>query len=240
LPTPAFSVILVRPQNSSNLGSVARVAKNFGLHRLSIVDPGVWPDLDSQRLAAGADELLGAVDRYARLDEAVAEFPVVVATSSLRGRGTTRTLGLSELPVFLSESAAAPAAFVFGPERSGLKEEELARSSACLRLPTDPAFPTMNLSHAVALVLGVATAFARPAAPAPEPWAPAADIEAAIAHWDRALEAIDFYDTGHRERSLRDWRRLVTGRPMTVREVAILRGVANRVLVALRRSRGAR
>lgn len=235
MPTPAFSVVLVRPQNSSNLGSVARVAKNFGLPRLSVVDPGVWPDLDSQRLAVGADELLASIDRYPGLDEAVAEFPVVVATSSLRGRATTRTLVLSEFPAFLAEAGGAPTAFVFGPERSGLTEDELAHSSACLRLPTDPAFPTMNLSHAVALVLGVATAFARPAVPAPEPWAPAAEIEAAIAHWDRALEAIDFYDTGHRERSLRDWRRLVTGRPMTSREVAILRGVANRVLVALRR-----
>ena len=98
----------------------------------------------------------------------------------------------------------------------------------------------MNLAHAVALVLGVATAFARPALRRRQPGPSAAEIEAAIAHWDRALEAIDFYDTGHRERSLRDWRRLVTGRPMTAREVAILRGVANRVLVALRRSRRAR
>ena len=178
MPTPAFSVVLVRPQNSSNLGSVARVAKNFGLRRLSIVDPGVLPDLDSQRLASGADELLASIDRYPGVDEAVAAFPVVVMTSSLRGRGVLRTLVLSELAAFLAEASAAPTAFVFGPERSGLKEEELARSSACLRLPTDPAFPTMNLSHAVALVLGVATAFARPEAPAPahEPWAPAADV----------------------------------------------------------------
>ena len=239
MPIPALSVVLVRPQNSSNLGSVARVARNFGLRRLSIVEPGVWPDLDSERLASGAEELLASIDRYSGVDEAVAEFPVVIMTSSLRGRSLTRRLVLSELPGFLAEAGAAPTAFVFGPERSGLKEEELARSSACLRLPTDPAFPTMNLSHAVALVLGVATAFARPdvPAPAPEPWAPASEIEGAIAHWDRALEAIDFYDTGHRERSLRDWRRLVTGRPMTAREVAMLRGVANRVLVALRRSR---
>jgi hypothetical protein len=48
------------------------------------------------------------------------------------------------------------------------------------------------------------------------------------------LEAIGFYDTGHRERSLRDWRRIVAGRLLTRRDVAILHGVANRVLVALR------
>ena len=64
---------------------------------------------------------------------------------------------------------------------------------------------------------------------------PAAEIEAAIAHWDLALDAIDFYDTGHRDRSLRDWRKLVAARPLTARDVAILRGVANRILVSLRR-----
>jgi TrmH family RNA methyltransferase len=218
---------------------VARVAKNFGLRALSVVDPAVLPDPDSARLAVGAADLLGAIERYPSLEAAVERFPVVVTTSSMRGRGQARLLELSELPGFLSEAGGVPAAFVFGPERSGLTEDELARASACLRLPTDPAFPTMNLSHAVALVLGVATAFGSPAdepAADPEPWAPAAEIESAIAHWDRALEAIAFYDTGHRERSLRDWRRLVAGRPMTMREVAILRGVANRVLVTLKRS----
>ncbi len=232
-------MVLVRPHNSSNLGSIARVAKNFGLRGLSVVEPAVRPDEDSGRLATGADDLLASISRFATLEDAVAPFPVVVTTSSLRGRARLRTLELGQLPDFLTESAG-PVALVFGPERSGLTEDELARSSACLRLPTDPDFPTMNLSHAVAVVLAVATAFA-PASQTLESaddLAPAAEIEGAMAHWDRALEAIDFYDTGHRERSLRDWRRLVAARPLTVREVAILRGVANRVLVSMRR-RGA-
>jgi len=229
----------VRPQKASNLGSVARVARNFGLRRLSVVEPAVVADEESSRLAAGADEVLAAISRHATLQEAVAEFPVVVTTSSWRGRGRGRTLELAELPQFLSEAGdGASVAFVFGPERSGLTEDELARASACLRLPTDADFPTMNLSHAVAVVLALERALVRPAPPegrAEEPWAPAAEIEAAVGHWDRALEAIDFYDTGHRDRSLRDWRRLVAGRPLTSREVAILRGVANRILVTLRR-----
>ena len=237
LTTPAPSVVLVRPQKASNLGSVARVVKNFGLRRLSVVKPAVRPDEDSGRLATGADDVLEAISRFATLEDAVAQYPIVVTTSSLRGRGKTRTLELPELPGFLSESPRGPVAFVFGPERSGLTEDELARSSACLRLPTDPAFPTMNLSHAVAVVLAVAAAFtsAGTAREAGDALAPAAEIEGAIGHWDRALEAIDFYDTGHRDRSLRDWRRLVAGRPLTTREVAILRGVANRVLVSLSR-----
>jgi tRNA/rRNA methyltransferase len=231
------SVVLVRPQRASNLGSVARVAKNFGLGALRVVDPGVEPDEESRRLATGADDVLAAMSRHGSLADAVADVPVVVATSSFRGRSAARTLALSELPAFLAQAGSGPVAFVFGPEQSGLTEDELARASASLRLPTEPEFPTMNLSHAVAVVLATARAFAGGTAPPPsEALAPAAEIEAAVAHWDRALEAIDFYDTGHRDRSLRDWRRLVAGRPLTAREVAILRGVANRVLVSLKRT----
>lgn len=229
-------MVLVRPQKASNLGSSARLAKNFGIRRLRVVEPGVFPDEESSRLASGADDLLAAIDRFESLAAAVADIPVVVATSSLRARSRTRSLGLSELPAFLAEHAGARAAFVFGPEQSGLTEDEIARTSACLRLPTEPDFPTMNVSHAVAAVLAVARAFAPSAAERSEaePPAPFAEIEGALEHWDRALGAIDFYDTGHRDRSLRDWRRIVAGRPLSAREVAILRGVANRILVALR------
>jgi len=237
LETQQFFLVLARPQNPSNLGSTARLARNFGIGGIRIVEPGVSPDEDSSRLAAGADDLLSSIKRFPDLATAVADVPVVVATSSLRGRGRTRSLTLSELPGFLGEAATGSTAFVFGPEQSGLTEDELARASACLRLPTEPGFPTMNVSHAVGAVLAVARGFGpTPDRPSPEePPAPSGQIEAALAHWDRALEAIDFYDTGHRDRSLRDWRRLVAGRPLTLREVAILRGVANRILVTLKR-----
>lgn len=237
-----LSIVLVRPYFASNLGSVARAAKNFGVRDARLVEPAVVPDEESLRLSSGADDLLAAMTRHATLEDAVADFDAVVATSSLRGREEQRYLDLSDLPGFLGELGPdASAAFVFGPERSGLTEEERSRASACLRLPTDPAFPTMNISHAVAVVLAVAqfgkgSAEASAKAEPEDAWSPAAEVEGAIGHWDRALEAIGFYDTGHRDRSLRDWRRLVAARPLTRRETAILRGVANRILVSLRRS----
>ena len=246
-----LSIVLVRPYFASNLGSVARVAKNFGVRDVRLVEPAVAPDEESLRLSSGADDLLAAFTRHASLTGAVADFDAVVATSSLRGREEQRFLDLSDLPHFLGElGSSARVAFVFGPERSGLTEEERARASACLRIPTDPAFPTMNISHAVAAVLGVAQfanesgeALRSPGegghalrSPSEGEWSSAADLEGAIEHWDRALDAIGFYDTGHRDRSLRDWRRLVAARPLTRREVAILRGVANRILVSLRRA----
>ena len=88
----------------------------------------------------------------------------------------------------------------------------------------------------MAAVLAVARMSEEAEAPAGDPaeWAAARDVEGAIEHWDRALDAIGFYDTGHRDRSLRAWRKIVAGRPLSAREAAILRGVANRVMVALR------
>src|SRR5262249_55984287 len=180
------ALILVRPYFASNLGSVARSAKNFGVRDVRLVEPAVSPDEESLRLASGADDLLASFRRVASLPEAVAEFDAVVATSSLRGREEQRHLSLAELPAFLGElPPAARAAFVFGPERSGLTEEERAKASACLRLPTDPAFPTMNVSHAVAVVLAAAT-LAEASLPAPEEdLSPASDVEGAIQHSHR-------------------------------------------------------
>lgn len=230
------TVVLVRPHVPGNLGSVARAARNFAVDDIRLVEPACAPDEEAVRLASGADEILGSMRRFAVLLEAVADIDAVIATSSLRGRAERRRLTLRELPEFLgSLGPEARLAYVFGPERSGLTEEERSRASATLTLPTDPSFPTMNLSHALAVILAVHRAFASPAAAREEELAPSREVEAAVEHWDRALEAIGFFDTGHRERSLRDWRRIVAAHPLSVREVAILRGVANRILVSLSR-----
>lgn len=232
------AIVLVRPRVPGNLGSVARAVKNFGVADIRLIEPACHPDEEADRLASGAGDVLRGMLRYEALLEAVAEFDAVIATSSLRGRVEQRWLSLGELPSFLASlPPQASVAYVFGPERSGLTEEERSRASATLTLPTDPFFPTMNLSHAVAVVLAVHRGFAHPVA-APvgeEQLASSRDVEAAIEHWDRALDAIGFYDTGHRERSLRDWRRIAAGRPMTAREISMMRGVANRILVSLKR-----
>ena len=255
------AIVLVAPRVPGNLGSTARAAKNFGVADVRLVEPACEPDEEALRLASGADDLLGSMQRFPTLVDALADFDAVIATSSLRGRTERRWLTLGELPDYLAAlGPAARVAYVFGRERSGLTEEERSRASATLTLPTSPSFPTMNLSHALVAVLAVHRAFVgfgvgfgdRPRfSPAlspgleplenrglsPEELAPSRELEAAVEHWDRALDAIGFYDTGHRGRSLRDWRRIVAGRPLSMREVAILRGVANRVLVSLRRSK---
>jgi tRNA/rRNA methyltransferase len=230
-----LAVVVARPMLPANLGSVARASKNFGVRDVRLIEPAAATDEDSHRLASGASDVLEGMRRFPSLPLAVADFQAVVATSSLRGRGSHRALTLSELPGFLQGLGQARVAFVFGPEKSGLTEEEMSHASVFLRLPTEPDFPTLNVSHAVAVALA-ATRLAGDGAGKElrEPLAKADEIEGAIGHWNRALDAIGFYDTGHRDRTLRDWRRIVAGRPLSQRDVKILRGVANRVLVSLR------
>jgi TrmH family RNA methyltransferase len=232
-----LAVVVVRPMLPANLGSVARASKNFGVRDVRLIEPAAAADEDSHRLASGANDVLEAMRRFPSLPLAVADFQAVVATSSLRGRGTRGVLAFSELPGFLQGLGRARVALVFGPEKSGLTEEEMSHASVFLRLPTEPEFPTLNVSHAVAVALA-ATRLAGDggAESGREPLAKAEEVEGAIGHWNRALDAIGFYDTGHRDRTLRDWRRIVAGRPLSQRDVKILRGVANRILVSLRRS----
>jgi tRNA/rRNA methyltransferase len=231
-----LAVVVVRPMLPANLGSVARASKNFGVRDVRLIEPAAATDEDSHRLASGAGDVLEAMRRFSSLPLAVEDFQAVVATSSLRGRGRHRALALSELPGFLQELGRARVALVFGPEKSGLTEEEMSHASVFLRLPTEPDFPTLNVSHAVAVALAASRlAGAASAGDDQEQLAKAEEIEGAIDHWNRALDAIGFYDTGHRDRTLRDWRRIVAGRPLSERDVKILRGVANRVLVSLRR-----
>jgi len=230
-----LAIIAVRPRLPANLGSIARVSKNFGVPDLRLVEPAAPADEEAHRLSSGAGDVLEGLRRFDSLLLAIADLGAVVATTSLRGRGEHRALALADLPELLQEVGQAGIGFVFGPEKSGLTEEELSHASVFLRLPTQPAFPTLNVSHAVAVTLAAVRAAADGDPRAKGSWAPAREVEGAIAHWDRALEAIGFYDTGHRGRTLRDWRRLIAGRPLSERDVAILRGVANRILVSLRR-----
>lgn len=230
-----LGVVVVRPLLPSNLGSIARASKNFGVRDLRLVEPAAEVDEDSQRLASGAGDVLDGLRRFASLPLALADFEAVVATSSLRGRASHRAIRLGELPGFLQDLGQSRVALVFGSEKSGLTEEEMSHASVFLRLPTVPDFPTLNVSHAVAITLSAACLAGDEAPAAGEPWAAAKDIEGAIEHWDRALDAIGFYDTGHHDRTLRDWRRIVAGRPLAERDVKILRGVANRIMVSLKR-----
>jgi tRNA/rRNA methyltransferase len=139
-------IVLVEPREAGNVGAVARVMKNFGFDELWVVGrhPELYPV--SGWWASGADDLLQRVRFAATLQGATADAHRVIATTSLRGRATAADLTPKELAREFTEGQIL--ALVFGREDSGLTSEELALCHRAAVIPTNAAFPTMNLAQA--------------------------------------------------------------------------------------------
>jgi len=153
------AVILVRPQLAVNIGMCARAMANFGLDDLRLVNPRQgWPRSDEYRdvaysAAAGATGLLDAARVFPSVEAAVGDLKAVYATTA-RERG--------QMKAVMTPSAAMAAAaraigekrgILFGPERTGLDNDEVALADAIITFPTSPAYASLNLSQAV-LVCG--------------------------------------------------------------------------------------
>ncbi len=150
-------IVLVRTHYPGNLGSIARVMRNFGLSELVLVDPIADPaSREARRLSTHGEAILERARIVPELGLAVADCARVLATSALvAGRLRTYVSGFPEqvLPGLLRAAAAAPVALVFGPEPSGLSNAEIARCHHLLHIPTDPAYTALNLAQAVTICL---------------------------------------------------------------------------------------
>jgi len=145
-------VILVRPQLADNIGACARAMANGGLFHLRLVAPrDGWPQEKAWRMASGADRLLDAATVHATVAEAVADLHHVFATCP-RPRHIIK-------PVMTARGAAAElreicgrglrTGLLFGPERAGLDNDDMAAADALVRFPLNPDFMSLNLAQAV-------------------------------------------------------------------------------------------
>jgi len=145
-------VVLVRPQLADNIGAVARAMANGGLFHLRLVAPrDGWPQERAWRTASGADRILEACTVHDTVADAVADMHHVLATCP-RPRHIIK-------PVLTARGAAAElrsicgrdlkAAILFGPERAGLDNDDMACADALVRFPLNPAFMSLNLAQAV-------------------------------------------------------------------------------------------
>jgi tRNA/rRNA methyltransferase len=144
------TIILVRPQLAENGGSVARAMANFGLKSLRLIAPLFDPlDPKAISLAAGADSILENAEIYPTLDEAIADLTSVYGTCATQRHMVKRYLPIRE--VMPEISASHGVGIVFGPERTGLTNEELPKFRAILHVPVDPEFSSLNLAQSVAI-----------------------------------------------------------------------------------------
>ena len=159
---PSCAVVLCRPEEARNVGSVCRAMKNMGFSDLRIA--GMREDFDERQvhtLALEAFDIWEAAAFFppdrAGLEAAVSDCSIAAGTTRRRGK---RRKGICFTPEQLAESlaasgACAKAAIVFGNERTGLTDEELSVCSLSVCIPANPAFASLNLSHAVQVILYV-------------------------------------------------------------------------------------
>ena len=138
--------VLLRPRGAQNLGAVARLMKNFGLHNLTPVDPRLGPWAAAWMMAVHAHDVLRRTQRVPRLQDALADARWVVGTS-MRPLPGQRVLTPREL-AREAKSRGAPT-LLFGDEESGLHNAELLRCHDVSMIPASPAQPSLNLAQAV-------------------------------------------------------------------------------------------
>ena len=144
-------VVLVRPELPANIGACARVVRNTGLSGLDLVEPGDWRTVECWRTAWGAHEVLEDARTFDDLASAVAGAAYVAAFAG-RPRPGSVTLDVREMADEMTGvGSQESAALVFGTESTGLTQAEMALCGRTVRIPSHPAQPSLNLSHAVAI-----------------------------------------------------------------------------------------
>ena len=151
-------VVLVEPQLGENIGAAARVMANFGLARLRLVKPrDGWPNLQAQRSASGADRVLEEAALFENVEDAVGDCSLVLATTARAHDQAKPVIGpeaaAREIAAHMSGGAGhANVAVLFGRERYGLENHEVALADRIVTFPVNPAFASLNLAQAVALM----------------------------------------------------------------------------------------
>lgn len=143
--------VLLRPKVAGNIGAAARALKNFGLRDWALVAPQAELDGEARMMAVQALDVLAEAKRPATLDEAVADCAWVVGTSSRHVRGMRHLRPRAFAQEAAERLATGNVALVFGEERTGLSNEELARCHDLSSIPTDDAQPSVNLAQSVLL-----------------------------------------------------------------------------------------
>jgi tRNA/rRNA methyltransferase len=229
-------VVLVRPHFPGNLGATARVMRNMGLSQLVLVAPVADPaDREARRLSTHGEEILERARVMADLGVAVADCVLVAATSAQVGGPFRRqSAGRPDeiMPRLVAAAAERPVALVFGPEPSGLNNAEVTRCHYLINIPTDPAYPALNLAQAVMVCLyELRRTWLRQSEPAParEPAAPFELQERMFADLRRALEGVHFLYGDTADTLMHAVRHLIGRAEPTAMEVNLLLGLARQL-----------
>jgi tRNA/rRNA methyltransferase/tRNA (cytidine32/uridine32-2'-O)-methyltransferase len=233
-------VVLHEPQQLANIAQVVRAMKNFGCADLRLVSPADYDPYRIEGIAHRSADVLARVRVFTQLDEALADC-VHVAAFTARGRTAKRNQQRPREAALelLARAGEGPVALLFGREDTGLPNDALDLAHRLVTIPTEPDYPSLNLAHAVALVL-YEVALARGAEARPlklprrrAPAASVAQLEQLVADVERAVETTGYFRNHRRVLIVRSLREMLHRAPLDQREVRLLRALAFEVTKAV-------
>jgi tRNA/rRNA methyltransferase len=232
--TPGPVVILVEPQLGENIGAAARAMANFGLSRLRLVRPRqAWPNDKARVMASGADRILDNAELHDTLQGAIADCTFVLATTARAHDQAKPVISPAEAAALMVPrvTAGETVALLFGRERNGLENDEVALADCIVTLPVNPAFASLNLAQAVLIVAyewfkrasGEALPFAMPEKSAA---APKEQLLAFFAAVERELEKVEFFRPPDKRETMQiNLRNIFTRMQPTRQDIQTLHGV---------------
>jgi tRNA/rRNA methyltransferase len=231
---PGPVVVLVEPQLGENIGATARAMANFGLSRLRLVAPRQrWPNERAQVMAAGADRILDAAVLFDSVEGALADCSFVVAATARAHDQAKPVVSAPEAAAQMAPRVAVgeTVALMFGRERNGLENNEIALADRILTLPVNPGFASLNLAQAVVIVAyewfklatGGQLPFRMPEKSAP---APKEQLFAFFESLERELEKVEFFRPPDKRDTMQiNLRNIFTRMQATQQDIQTLHGV---------------
>ena len=230
----SIRIVLVGTTHPGNIGAVARAMKNMGISDLALVNPKYFPHDEATARASGAADVLERAMVVDTLAEALTDC-VYVAGASARSRTINwPCMGPRDCAErMIQESGHGKVAAVFGPEKTGLHNDDLDLCHTLLTIPTDPGFSSLNLAMAVQVLtyeLRVASMLDEgPVFDVEAPPATSDEMEHFYEHLEKTLTDIEFLDPDNPLQLMRRMRRLFIRARPDKNEVNFLRGVLTAV-----------
>ena len=232
--TKNISIVLYKPKYAGNIGSVARAAKNMGISNVIVVGTDGFDREEMQQLSTHlASDVLDQIQYFISIEEALASFNYIV--------GTTARLGKARGPFIAPRAAARDVAdisqknnvaLLFGPEDTGLANEELRLCHAVVTIPTSREFTSLNLSHAVMILcyeIFTASSAAATIATATPKLAQSKELEGMYGQIETLLAEIEFINPENPDYWMMHLRRFFSRSGLLSREAGLIRGICRKL-----------
>ena len=148
-----FGFILVKTQLGENIGACARSMKNFGFSRLFLVSPKInFPNYKTKATAVGAYDIINKAKVFSNVEKAIEPFNLVIAFSARRRDINKRHISFQKFQNIIKKGKNLNIGLMFGPEASGLSNNDLSFSNYVMQIPTSSKFKSLNLSHSLTVI----------------------------------------------------------------------------------------